>query len=161
MQEKNKPCEDTAVGGHLVLFAIMLILSSLVGIIIDSKITKIPFIILMVCGSLIIIPNIFDLEMSKGEEYNNKKVKIATVQGSYKPPRRNMQYEDYIMNKLEYYMDLVGKEIADITVFPETELGICDTSNQIDRAYRERLIDASKRLGGISVFTVIDCFRDY
>lgn len=144
------------IGGHLVLAAITLILSCLMKFLIDSKPTKILFIVMMACGLLLVVPNIFDLQISKDGVYNDRKVRVSAVQGNYKQPSVNMQYEDYIADKLEYYMDLTSEGVADITVFPETELGIYDTSNKIDKEYKGRLIDASKRLGGISVFTVTE-----
>jgi len=45
---------------------------------------------------------------------------------------------------------------ADITVFPETELGIYDTENKVDQTFRKNIIDASKQLGGLALFTVTE-----
>ena len=49
-------------------------------------------------------------------------VAVAVVQGSYKPEGGQREYEDYNEDKMQHYMELVDGT-ADITVFPETELG--------------------------------------
>ena len=144
------------VGRHLLLSIITLILSSLVVIITDPKSVKIPSIVLVVCGLLIVIPNIFDLAISKSKVHYDKTLRVTVVQGSYNPPGDNMLYEDFIEDKLEYYIDLASRKTADIVVFPETELGIYDTSNKLDKKHRERFMDVSKKLGGILVFTVTE-----
>jgi apolipoprotein N-acyltransferase len=53
-------------------------------------------------------------------------------------------------------MKLANNGTADITVFPETEFGIYDVSNKIDKKHRANIIGAAKQLKGVTIFTLTE-----
>lgn len=142
----------TFFGGRVVLLLVTLLLSSAAKVICDHKSIRISGVIIALCTLLILLPNIItlstDSEVIKG-------VSVAGIQGSYTASSGNT-YDDYINSKFQYYMNLAESADADITVFPETELGLYDTQNKIDQTYRNYFADASRELGGLTLFIVTE-----
>ncbi|MFY9320878.1 MAG: nitrilase-related carbon-nitrogen hydrolase [Bacillota bacterium] len=143
----------TVFGGRVVLLLVTLLLSAAANMLCDIKSIRISGIVVTICALLILTPNLMDLS---ADTEVLKEVSVAIIQGSYAPSSGNMDYEDFINQKFQYYMSLAESVDADIIVFPETELGIYDTENKVDQAFRNNIIDASKRLGDLTLFTVTE-----
>jgi apolipoprotein N-acyltransferase len=143
----------TVFGGRVVILLVTLLLSAVTKALSDFKSIRKSGIVLVVCALLILLPNFMDLSANTG---TLKEVSVASIQGSYTSPSGNMDYENYINHKFQYYIKLAESTDADITVFPETELGVYDTENKVDQTYRKNIIDASKQLGGLTLFIVTE-----
>lgn len=137
-------------GEHVVLLLTALLMSSAAKIIIDLSSFKTSGTVLLICSLVLLFPNLSVL--SDGAEAQ-RDVSVASIQGSYKPSAANLDYEEYLEDKFNYYMSLTEGLDVDITVFPETVLGVYDTANKVDKIYRKNLADASEKLGGITVLT--------
>jgi len=143
----------TVFGGRVVLLLVTLLLSAAAKVLCDFKSIRTSGIVLTICALLILLPNLMDLS---ADTEILEEVSVASIQGSYTSPSGNTDYEDYINQKFQYYMRLAEFTDADITVFPEIELGIYDTENKVDQTFRKNIIDASKQLGGLALFTVTE-----
>ncbi|HHX77650.1 MAG TPA: hypothetical protein GX697_04810, partial [Firmicutes bacterium] len=143
----------TVFGGRVVLFLLTLLLSTIAKVLSDFKSIKTSGIVLTICALLIFLPTLMDLS---AEAETLQEVSAATIQGNYTSPSKDMNYEDYINHKFQYYVALAEDVEADIVVFPETELGVYDTENKVDQTFRKNFINASQKLGGLALFTVTE-----
>ena len=144
----------TVFGGRVTLLLVTLLLSAAAKILSCIRNAKSGGIVLASCAIMILLPN--NLVTFSADANVIKEVSVACIQGSYTSPSINMEYEDYINHKLQYYMNIAQSTDADITVFPETVLGVYDTANEIDQTYRENLTQASNQLGGLSLYIVTE-----
>lgn len=143
----------TVFGGRVVLLLVALLLSAAARVVSDSKNIIVGGIVITACALLILVPNTMDLS---ADTEVSKEVAVASIQGSYKSPPGTADYEDYVNQKFQHYMGLAESVDADIIVFPETELGIYDTENKADHAYRQSIVGASRQLGGLTLFIVTE-----
>lgn len=143
----------TIFGGRVVLLLVTLLLSAAAKVICDFKSARMSGIILVLCTLLILLPSIITLS---ADSEVLKEVTVAGIQGSYTASSGNTNYDDYINKKFQHYMSLAESADADITVFPETELGLYDTQNKIGQAYRNNIADASRKSGGLTLFVVTE-----
>jgi apolipoprotein N-acyltransferase len=139
-------------GAQTALLLVTITISCAVKTIMQKKYVKPAAVIGLCCTFIIILCNIYKTA-NLHSNTSTSSIKIAAVQGSFF--HQNTGNSDY-REKLDYYVSLALEGDADITVFPETTLGVYDNQNLIDQSYRDDLITSAEKLGGTAVFVVTE-----
>jgi hypothetical protein len=143
-------------GAQLSLFIVLLAISSVAGILVSWKFRRPKAVIASFCITFIVASLIFFLLQPHWELENKNMLKVAVVQGNYPGNKEVNSFDEEVDDVLKYYLSLADKVESDIIVFPEKTFGVYDSSNIIDEIHREKLSQASRTLGGTSVFTVLE-----